>query len=810
MKRKNRDLHVLILSVVCSLFLIPQLAAESFEAMAITNTPSPGFPAKVLLTWEEVTKYDGINIYRKKSSSESYPELPINSELITRISDCTEIRTLIPIGSELYETLKQIEWPPVKGDKHSIIAPPSTFLRKKFDPCIISTVIPRHSVWEMLQFFSRSHYNLSLILGQAFIDTGVTNGTAYNYQIRGVKGTSETIVKANIPITAGIHIPLPAPGNIQVQGGDSEVLITWENVVNATGYDVYRRIYPAGTIKQINDGPVVAVVTHNLDGDSISAAYGMIDYRRWDENGVPITHEVQGIPIAGPANGTIYQYQVIARDILDLPGNPSPFSNAVSPTDSTPPGLPGDLQVEAIGPTLKITWSKVIKDQQGRLEMDGLNGYNIYRSDDQNEMNPAKLNFALIPNPISGKVEFTDSDPTIISYYGEKEFYYRIDCVDANGNQGVLSSASSGHTDDIYPPDITINVKAEGFSEYIRIMWTSNNEPDMMSYEIYRALCHLGEWPDPRGQEKTGISGGDFALIGEISHWEAVELENSYGQAYFDDYSVPTESPLCYAYWVKSRDSSQNLSGDWPYPSNIEKANIVCQRLRDETPPPSPIVTAVQARDEAIYLEWIAAPSQDLGAFHVYRSNKENTDYNWEGGITVEEPPTPPVSLSFPYNPTTPPGCDEIPLVAHEGMNAGFWMDKKVDPKKIYWYKITSVDQNGNESDLNESVPYSTFTFKLDGPPTPIITNTISYTDSCELEIIWTPNYLPEMHKGFVVFRSSKETGYYRQISTMLQESRFIDRELNKSISYWYKIQAFDKQGRPSRLSNAYQARLEE
>ncbi len=808
MKKQKHFLNIPFLIVII-LVSVVNLYANDFEAMALSNDELPGYPTRVLLTWEEVTDFDGINIYRKGLSDPVYPELPVNDEPITRISDCDQINILIPEGSDEYEILSNMQWPRKKGEGITLITPPRLILKGDFDPCVLTTITPDQIIWEQLQLLARSSYRLSFVLGQGYLDESVVNGTNYHYEIRGLTGETETILKSNIRVTAGVHMPLPAPSNIQVEAGDSEILITWDNVSKATGYDVYRRISPAGTVQKVNEGPVMTVITNNLEGDYITAAYGFIDYRRWDENGVPITHEVDGIPIAGPANGTAYQYQIVAIDIMDLPGNFSGFSTAATPIDTTPPGLPGNLGVESSGTTLVISWSKVTKDIRGRMEMDGIAGYNIYRSDDQNDMNPTRINSSLIPHPLFGDITVVDSDPVIISYYGEKEFYYRIQCQDANGNIGVLSSAASGHTDDVYPPGMVINVKAEGHSEYIRTMWTPNSEPDMMTYEIYRALCHLGEWPDPREQEKLGLNGGDFALIGEISHWEAEEQANSYGQAYFDDYTIPAESPLCYAYWIKARDASQNLSGDWPYPSNAEKAEIVCQRLRDETPPPPPVVSALQARDNAIYLEWIAAPSQDLGAFHIYRSPNEDSGYSWVGGVTVEEPPTTPVYLTEPFKPATPPGCDEIPLVAHEGMNAGNWTDKDLLPKEIYWYKITSVDQNGNESELDESVPYSTFTFKLDGPPQPMITSVSAASDTSGLQIEWNPPYKASKHTGFMVFRSNKSDGIYRQISPIVQGNVFIDKSLNRTQTYWYTVQALDPKGRTSNISTAVSGKLD-
>jgi len=809
-KIPNKKMYFIIF--LMTFLILSELIADDFEIVTLTNDAVPGTKTLVLLKWNEISGIDGVNIYRKTGLMESYSRNPVNETPIAMLTDCDKIRELIKSGSAEWLILENFPWrkPKSKSDELLYYEPSSLIRPAGFDPCKLAELDPSSVLWERIQFLARRFYTISAVLGQSFIDNNVNSGSQYWYEVRAVSGRSETVLASDVMVSAGISVPLPAPANIQTTAGDSEVLITWDNVENAFGYDVFRKVIPHGSPVKINDAPVMAVVTQDLEGDSLAATMGIVDFRRWDDTGFPTTHNVDGSPVSGPVNGTHYKYQVIALDGLEQPGTASSFSAMVMPEDTTAPGLPGDLSVEAVGQTLKITWSKVTKDKLGRVEMDGISGYNIYRSETQSDTSPVKLNLALLPQPGGTEVHFIDSDPAIISHYGEKEYYYRIDCTDIHSNQGEMSSTASGFVPDIYAPDPPVNTSAEGFQEYIRVFWELNTEPDIYSYEIYRSLCHLGEWMDPRQQEKMDISSGDFVLIGEITHFEAIEISAEYGMPYFDDYTVPAGSPLCYAYWIKARDASQNLSGSWPYPDPGEKSLIVCQRLRDETPPPPPIITAVQARDEAIYLEWIAAPSQDLGAFHIYRSKKENTDFFWAGGITVEEPPTPPAVLTIPFAPTKPCSCDVIPLVAHEGMNAGFFYDKDVDPKIIYYYKILSVDQNGNESSLTESIPYSSFTYKISGPQQPVISSVLSLSDSCGLNITWAPLFDISEHLGYIVFRSSSQDGIFRQISPILKNSVYNDKTVNKGVYYWYKVQSLDLDGRPSVLSASYKAKFEE
>ncbi len=784
--------------------------ADSFQMVAVSDSAGVGIKAMVLLVWTEVKDADGFNLYRKESASAEYPKSPINSTPIRILSDCEAIKAILPIGSEEWVQLSKLIKAGVTGRSSQKSKIPEAMRIKSYTPCDISSVDKRSEAWRQIQLLAQRYYKVAMLIGQGYIDKPLTTGSTYWYQIKAVRGSREVVLASDIRVVAGVPTLLPAPANVQVMAGDARVMITWDSVANAIGYDVFRRRVP-GLLPpiKVNEGVVTTLLTHDLNGDTIAAPrYGMVDFQRYNEAGYPTTHEVDGVAVSGPSNGLQYQYQVSARNLLGTPGMRSAFSATVKPEDKTPPGLPTDLKVEAVGQKLKITWSQVTLDQMSHVEVGGIKGYDIYRAESVSEIPTTRLNPAIIPQPSlpSQQVEYVDSDPAIISRYGEKEYYYRIRCYDMNNNAGAISAAASGHVPDIYPPDPPKNVAAEGRRNYIRIFWELNSEPDIESYRIYRSLCHNGHWLPPEEEKRTGVDCGPFVLISEITHLAAQDSAAKYGRPCFNDLTVPAGSPICYAYWVKAKDKSQNQSGSWPNPHPVNE-KTVCQRLRDETPPPTPIVSALQARDEKIYIEWIAAPCQDLGAFHIYRSEQENGTYRWIGGVSVEEPPASPVYLSAPYRPTTPCGCDSIPLVPHEGMKAGSFIDKTALSNTIYWYRVTSVDQNGNELDPQQSVPYSTFTFKAVGDAKPVIKLPINkVTSGCGLELQWTPVFDASEHMGFVVFRSNSETGVYRQISPIIKANSYIDTAINAKVTYWYKVQAYDSLGRPSQLSAAASA----
>ncbi len=803
MSARSMRIGVAIMAAVAAMNAASAAAASASEVAASVQTASAaaGSPARVLVSWSEDREAEGYNIYRKTGRLVPYPATPLNRVPIAMMTDCAAITAILGGRAEELRALSTIRLPREKESLRGAAGPGSISLRE-IDPCSALSRARGTEAWEQVQFYARRYYRIALVIGQAYVDSTAAPGTECWYELRALRGGRERTLVTDLRVTAGRPAPLPAPAAVRAVAGDSRVMVAWEPVENATGYDLYRRTVPGGSAVKVNDAPVVSMLTRDLDGNEIAPVFGLVDYRRFDDaTGMPLAHEVDGAAVEGPANGAGYQYQVAAINSFDQPGERSAFTATAVPVDKTPPGLPADLSVEAVGQTLVVTWTRVEKDQYGRRELDGMRGYHVYRSESQSDMSPAQINPAIIPQPPGAIAQYVDADPAIRSQFGEKEFYYRIRCVDARGNASALSSAAGGHVPDITPPAIPVAVEAEGRGAGISVLWRPNDEPDIESYAIMRSLCHRGEWFPPEHAQKRGIDCGPFAMIAEISHAEAVDSARVRGKAVFTDRTVPNGSPLCYAYWVKARDRSQNLSGSWPYPSAAERAGIVCQRLRDEIPPPPPVVTAVRALDGRVGIEWISAPSQDLHAFHVYRSEEERDGFRWIGGIRIEEPPAPHASLSAPYAPAAPSGCGEIPLVPHDGMTAGSFIDKSADPRTVYWYRVAAVDKDGNESPLERSVPYSTFTFKKDGPPAPAIAAVRKTAASCGLDISWTPPYDASAHLGFVVFRSPTEEGVYRQISPIVAGSSYVDAAIAAGAAYWYKVQAFDADGRPSEIS---------
>jgi chitodextrinase len=803
-----------LLPVIASLVTVANMArGQTMEA--VTTPAGPGL--KVVLTWPSTSPTQRYNLYRKLPAAATYPATPLNATPLERPSSCAAIQVVIPPASSEWQLI-------VNG-----LDPAGPF-----DPCQISTLAATSSQEARLQFLARTRWKIAVAAGQGYVDTNVTNGTSYEYELRAVDpfGSETGVLFTNVGVKAGAPKLIAAPGGLAATAGDSRVLLLWGDEPEAAGFVVFRSTAPGGPYVRVNEADFLTRIKQDLDGKALPAeSNGFLDIQRWASDGTPTTHVVNGVNVGGPSNGVTYHYKIASLDLVGQQGPLSVVAVAATPADKTPPMAPNGLSITPIDSQnrLEVRWNVANLDTDGHVESAPIAGYRLYRYESENTpLGSGTQIGAVIPSPPAGQTFITasDNDPILRPQFGEKTFWYRVEATDASGNVGARSAAIGGHLKDITPPAPPKGIAAEGFDDFIVVRWNANTEPDVDGYLIYRTLCHYGVANpcDPRPprshepeHEQTGLSftepgksdqipcTGEYVLIGSVSAADAMAMGNIIS---FNDHTVPAGSPLCYSYWVKAYDQAQNKSGSWPVPDAAHETTV-CQRLRDRTPPDPAIISALLARDKAIQVEWVGPPVQDIRAYHVYRSDTQTGTYKWVGGMTVEPPPAPPHVLSAPYTAPSLVGCDEIPLIAIDSMSIGSFLDNHVDAKAIYWYKVVGIDQSGNEAPLNKAAPVSTFTFTTRQPPAPTITSVTGTTAApWALVVRWTPAFDPAQERGFAVFRSDKVDGLYRQRSTLLMKAEYQDDQVVRNATYWYKVVVMDKTGQVSQVSAAVSGTL--
>jgi hypothetical protein len=820
------------------LSLVAASTIKAQNAVAVSSNPGPGL--HVALNWAPLSGAVKYNIFRKLESDATYPVAPLNATPIQVLTNCNTIKTILITSPD------SVEW--------KIVAKSLATGNTLFNPCTVSSIPTGSQNSKRLQVLARASMPIAIVAGLGYRDNTVTNGTAYRYRIVGLSSTNTVVgtVATDLAVTAGVFIPMSPPASVIAEPGDDAILVRWNDVTNAAGYIVERGGAAIGPFTRVNESVFAAEVKNSLNGDTLVPSWnGMLDFKRYTGLfGKDSTHLVNGIAVGGPKNNQNYFYRIKTIDLFQRAGTASAVFGPVIPKDSTPPSTPIDLIATSSDATGHVTvkWQQVVKDRNGHWEYpDSSVKYKLYRfttSEDPNNNPSVFIGDAITIKGLKSR-DTIDTDPTLRSAFGNKTWWYRLKAVDVATNTSQWSAAVSAIVKDITPPAIVKNLTTNGLEDRIQVKWQENSEPDMASYMVYRSLCHLGSWidcskqkdtcrtwqnydpnkgdkekEDTKPNEPTHAAGqpsdvpknklpcpcsGPFVFLGEITK-DSVDRAIAKGNFFFEDKTIPAGSPLCYAYWIKAKDSSDNQSGSFPIPSPAEVAQIKCERLRDKTPPENAIIAGLFAQAEQIRVEWIGPPTQDTRAYHVYRAKGTNpatepnpADYEWVGGMTVELPPALPVVLTSPYTPPAIATCDKISVQSTPWMSQGYFEDKKVDPKFTYWYKVVGIDYDGNETPLNRAAAISTFSFTRKVAKAPIIEAIDKQDEPCAVVLKWSPAYNPSEHVGFIVYRSTTAAGPLIPVVVKpVTDNSFIDMNVVRGQTYWYTVAALMKNGKLS------------
>ena len=800
----------------------------------------------IVLYWKSYDNAVGYNLYRRRENGR-YGRAINGKVPIRMVQTCDELKAIIPEDSPEWTKLEQAltnlagyrtqksqkktdafiaekyfgdETLPasLKFDARGLSLieryPPAVLAKLKLivDPCKIIERGLTEQEQGLFEILALTNLKFRQMCGLAYIDNRVTVNEKYLYRLTAVfKDGSDKILDNDFSIVAG-KVTLPGkPGGFHLMAGDSRVLALWNENSYTFTYDLQRKqTTPFSPFQTIHEEPIVFDITEDLNGDDLeNPCPGYLDYKRWDEEGLPISHDVSGISIDGPHNGITYEYRVACVDILGRKGLWSKTQQA-TPQWETPPMAPHGLEVHSSTspPSIVLNWQKVTHDVDNHKISDAVQTYHIYRADSQDALDDlSSLSSFKVGScnanpsvPATETLSWSDSDPQIFPKYGEKDFWYRIRCADMHQNLSAPSAAISGHIPDTTPPGPTKVTHGVGYADHITVHWLPNSEPDLGGYQIYRSICDKGKIYHPQEEDKR-MTPCDVLLVGQVTLKEAQEIQKKGGDIYFDDYSLPAGSPLCYAYWVRAYDHAENIyEGDSGCPASDDE--YICQRLYEETAPPAPIITALKARNNAVHIEWISSPLQDLKAFHVYRSEDEDGPLEFLGCVFLDGS-----IQSDPWEGVDRCACDDIPAVLSPDAITASFLDKKAKPHQVYWYRVSALDWLANESesdDLLNLPAVSTFSYSKDLPAVPVVKPTPSQTvEGCGLQVAWSPIFDPSKFMGFVVFRSTTQSGQYLQVSDIVEGNVFTDPSARRGTSYWYCVQAVGKDGKLSEASAA-------
>ncbi|MEP7235330.1 MAG: hypothetical protein ABI778_08550, partial [Ignavibacteriota bacterium] len=759
--KKNIQIFFVLINI---LFIgVSQIKAQHLDAF---TKPMPG--TFVYLTWgpdtADSTPYR-YNIYRKLTSATSFPTAPLNSSPIAPITNCTQFKAVIAMGSDDWNLLS------------SAFADSVTHV-KLANVCDVTSYPFKSQKWYRLILFNRAKKNVGIVTGFGYQDNAVVNGTQYTYRIRRVAGSTELAATPGdeVTITAGTPDAIPTPTNVRLVIGDAKIQVLWNKPADPR-FEAFNVFRSSGMpFRRVNLSDISIDITRDLDSNAVapSPANGFTDYEQWDSAGHVQPRSIPGVAgtFTGPANGILCQYKVQLKDILGNVGAFSVPTLSGTAVDKTPPAIPIGIVITPSETTssIEIRWPKITKDALGHDEH--VSGYKVFRySLGENPTFPNTQVGGTISEPGDSTIfrVRTDNSSGLRNPCRDSTHWYRVLAVDEAGNSSPRSVAVSGMLKDTTKPADVKGTDAKGFGDYIKVLWKPNSDCNIDQYLIYRAMCDYGDWipcdttrkpnspfssdvthnpnnvatgaNDKKGGKSPKDCGGPFVLVGTLTHAEARSRASSNGGlSFFDDHTVPDGSPICYAYLVKAQDLAGNISGTVPVPTRPPEI-VICERLRDKTPPPPGIIAGLFSRDSAVRIDFIGQPIQDIAAYHIYRSDSAHGSYHWVGGMTVEPPPAVGHVLHAPYHAPAVVGCDSIPLVSNPYMSAGTFLDRKADRKKIYWYKVLGIDRNGNESPIDSAVEMSTFTFASNREAPPTVSSIAAVEGPCALHLSWSPAY---------------------------------------------------------------------
>jgi fibronectin type 3 domain-containing protein len=298
--------------------------------------------------------------------------------------------------------------------------------------------------------------------------------------------------------------------------------------------------------------------------------------------------------------------------------------------DTTAPSKVIGLSVSPVsGSQLNLSWS-------GNPEPDVAH-YNIYRG--------TTAGFAVntaIDTPLVQPVANSYSDANGLNE--STTYYYRVAAVDSAGNIGIVSDEKFGTTLDSAAPSQVIGVTVTTVSfNQLDIAWSSNPEPDVAHYNIYR-----------------GTTGG-FSVNTAADTPIAQPTTNTYS-----DNNGLNESTTYY-YKIAAVDTSGNIGV-----LSEESSGTTLAASGDTTPPSKVIgVVVTPINSSSIDLTWQANIEPDLSNYNVYRSTTS--------GFSV----------------TT----STIPL-AQPATN--IYSDVGLSESTTYYYKVAAVDTAGNIGNVSD------------------------------------------------------------------------------------------------------------
>ncbi len=272
-----------------------------------------------------------------------------------------------------------------------------------------------------------------------------------------------------------------------------------------------------------------------------------------------------------------------------------------------------------------------------------------------------------------------------------------------------------------------LDINAEAKDNKAIISWKINrNDSAAFSYNVYRAYDSLGRYLRLNSEILVQMINDETDENSEMSFVDTLAYN---GRQYF--------------YAVVSVDYADNES---------DKNNILSVSPQDKQAPSVPKNIKSDAGELGIKIRWDLSPEDDIAGYVLYRAFDKDSTF-----VKIH--------------------TDLLPL------NANSYEDITTQTGDEYFYRLTAVDQSGNESEQSANI----YGFYLDpSRPLPPM-NLHAVSDSDKITLTWDVIENPEI-LGYYVFRTSTYKGEFSQVSELLPRGDTIwtDTSSLSSFSVYY------------------------
>ena len=466
-------------------------AGESTSKASVSATVNNAVPAAptnlsasvnqdtVNLSWNTVADATSYNVYR-------------DSSLIASPTSNAFTDTALADGTYLYEVSAVDDI----GESTSKTSVSATVNNAAPDaPTNLTAIVDGDSVdlsWDTVA--DATSYNVyrdgSLIASpttNAFTDTALADGT-YLYEVSAVDNTGESTSKASVSATVN-NEPPSAPTNLSTSVNGDSVNLSWNEVADATSYNVYRDssllgsttsnaftdtaladgtyLYEVSAVDDIGESTSKASVSAtvnnaapsaptnlsaSVNADSVNLSWDTVDdansYNVYRDSGLIASPTSNAFTDTALADGT-YLYEVSA---VDDAGESTSKASVSATVNNAAPTAPTNLSASVNGSNVNLTWNTV----------DDATSYNVYRDS------------SLIASPTTNA--FTDTA------LADGTYLYEVSAVDDAGES--TSKASVSATVNNEPPAAPTNLTAAANGSNVNLSWNTVN--DATSYNVYR------------------------------------------------------------------------------------------------------------------------------------------------------------------------------------------------------------------------------------------------------------------------------------------------------------------------------------